>query len=336
MKLHVKRIIFTALVCLGMFIAIFMRWPIHFQTDLNSLMDIGGSDKWPIQRIVDKYSSVINIVVQSPDRFKAEQVAYEMRDMVNSNDFPEIQTMVNNVSPRVMISTLGKYHNVMLGTEYRKLLAEKKFADITNKARLRIESSVAPNMLPLSQDPFLLFTDYLSEIGNMGTSWIVQNGVLWQYSAPDNFYMVPVVVDALDNESLGHIVKKLDSRIRELETDEVQVYMGGAPVHTAQMYHNSKVELGIISFLALFAVIILNYLLCRRIRTIIPVAISLVVGYLVGAIALFLCFGNPHILVFVFGTSLIGLGVDYAFHAMYVSKKSDINVVHKNILYSLW
>ena len=123
--------------------------------------------------------------------------------------------------------------------------------------------------------------------------------------------------------------------IANIESDGVHVYMGGAPIHTAEMYNSSKIELGVISVLALIAAVLLNYMLFRRIWTIIPIGISLALGYLFGAIALFLCFGEPHILVFVFGTSLVGLGIDYGFHFMCISKNEDVRVVHKNILHSL-
>ncbi len=334
MKLRVKRIIFVAVMCVGALCAGLLRWPIHFQTDLTSLLNIENDAGWPIQSITDTFSSVVNVVVQASDRMDGEIAAHKIRDAVTA-DFPDASILVNNFSPRDFISTIGKYHNAMIGATDRKLLQEHRFADITNNARVHVETSVSPNMLPLSQDPFLLFTTYVSEIGNAGTNWIAQNGVLWQYKAPYNFYMLPIRLHVSDNAKLVDITEQLKSVIADNKSENVEIYMGGAPLHSAEMYQHTKAELGIISVLALIAVILLNYMLFRSMATIIPIGISLLVGYIAGTIALFLCFNAPHILVFVFGTSLIGLGIDYGFHFMYIGAKDDIKAVHKNIVYSL-
>ncbi len=335
MKLRAKRIIFIAIVLIGMVVTGLVRWPIRFQTDLTSLLNLGGAENWPVQDITNRFSNVINVVVQSEGRADGEIAAYKIRDIVTSDAFPKLDIWVNDLSPRAAVAIIGKYHNGMICAHDRALLMEQRYGDITVNARTRVETSMMPNLLPLSEDPFLLFTNYVSEMGNSGTNWIVQNGVLWQYRAPYNFYMLPIGANITDNVELVDYVKRLKSAIANIESDGVRVYMGGAPIHTAEMYNNSKIELGVISVLALVVAVLLNYMLFRRIWTIIPIGISLLIGYLAGAIALFLCFGEPHILVFVFGTSLVGLGIDYGFHFMCISKNEDVRVVHKNILHSL-
>ena len=331
MKLRVKRIIFVAIISVFGVITLFS--PMRFQTSLSSLLNLENVDGWPVQTITENFSSVINIVIQSKDRLTGDAAAFKIRDMLNSQEFSEFEIMSNNFSARDFVSDFGKYHNVMIGKNDRNLLADEKFSDIANNARLKMETSMSPNVLPLSQDPFLLFTNYLFEMAKNGTNWVPQNGVLWQYVAPYNYYMLTVKLNISDNEELVKSVKKLKTGIGK--PDDVQIYMGGAPVHTAEMYNRSKIELGIISILAIVAVIVLNYILFRRARTILPIMVSLAVGYLAGTIALFLCFGAPHILVFVFGTSLIGLGIDYTFHIINIGNKRDTKLVQQNILYSL-
>ena len=332
MKLRVKRIIFVTIICVLGIIALCS--PIRFQTDLTSLLNLGNVDGWPIQYITDRFSSGINIVVQSKDRLNGEIAVHNIRELVNSDGFSEFDVITNDLSVGEFKSSFGKYHNVMIGANDRRLLKSGQFSDITKNAGVKIESSISPNILPLSDDPFLLFTNYLYEMAkNNHTNWAPQNGALWQYRAPYNFYMVPLRTNFTDNDNLVNSVTKLKEKIEKI--NNVQVYIGGAPIHTAEMYARSKIELGIISVLAIFTVIVLNYMLFRRFRTILPIIATLGVGYLSGTIALFLCFGAPHILVFVFGTSLIGLGIDYAFHFMNVGDKKDEKLVQKNIWHSL-
>lgn len=333
MKLRVKRIIFVVAVCVAAMVCAIVRWPMHFQTDLTSLLNIGVEENWPLQNITDKFSSVVNIVVKSADRIDGEVVAQKIRGAVTSGDFPELNVWVNDLSPRVVVSTVGKYHNAIISANDRELLHSGQFTDLTQNAVQKIETSMMPNLMPLSQDPFLLFTNYMAEMGGGGTNWMPNGSLLWQYRAPYNFYMLPISVNVSNNAELVDSIARLRSVIADVKTDKVQVYMGGAPLHTAEMYQHSKIELGVISVLALIAVVIINYLLFRRMKPIVPIGISLAVGYLAGTVALFLCFCEPHILVFVFGTSLIGLGIDYGFHFM--CAKNDVHAVHKNILHSL-
>ena len=174
-------------------------------------------------------------------------------------------------------------------------------------------------------------TDYVTNMNTTNTNWIPQDGVLWQYRAPNNFYMLPISVNISDNTRMVDTVTKFKSQLTDLENQNIKIYVGGAPAHTAEMYNASKVEIGILSAIALVMIIVLNYGLFRQFKTVIPIAISLAVGYAVGTIALFLCFGTPHVLVFVFGTTLVGLGIDYSFHTI---GQTDTNT-NKSILHSL-
>ena len=164
MKSRVKRIIFIATICFVTIFACVLRWPLRFQTDLTSLLKLETDTGWPVQNITERFSSVINIVVQSDNQMDGEITAHKIRTVVESDDFPELTMWVNDLSPHAFATTLGKYHNVMIGTNNRNLLQEKKYADITQNAKTRVETSMMPTFLPLSADPFLLFTNYLFEM----------------------------------------------------------------------------------------------------------------------------------------------------------------------------
>ncbi len=331
MKLIVKKIIFIGLILVGAIITLMRPGGIHFQTDLTSLIKMDSNDDWPIADITNQFSNVMNVVIQTTERINGEIIATHVRDIVDEFDSMEIMTA--SVAPREFVSSLGQYKNFFISTQYRELMKQNDFASITKLAVNRVESSVAPNMLSLQDDPFLLVSNYITELNSGGNGWIPQDGILWQYRSPNNFYMIPIKINIDDNDMLADTVIKFQSRVYNLQNDKTQIYIGGTPVHTAQMYNASKTEIGILSAIALIMIIVLNYILFRKIRTIIPIGISLCVGYLTGIIALFLCFGTPHILVFVFGTTLVGLGIDYSLHT--ICAGPDNKTTNKNILHSL-
>lgn len=330
MKSLVKRIIFIGLILIGALCVMLMRTPLHLQTDLTSMLNIANSDDWPITDITNKYSNIVNVLIETPDQMGGEIAANQVRNI--TNEFSGLEIMTTGISPREFVNELGAYKNFMLSSQYRELLLNKNYAAVLDNVKNRVESSVAPNMLPLSHDPFMLVTDYVSNMNTGNTNWIVQDGVLWQYRAPNNYYMLPINVNIADNAEMANTVAKLKSRVMDLATNNVKIYIGGAPVHTAEMYNHSKIEISVLSIIALLMIVVLNYGLFRKFKTIIPIALSLAVGYFTGTIALFLCFSAPHVLVFVFGTTLVGLGIDYSFHTISnTDKNTDKSILHSLI-----
>lgn len=311
-------------------LAVFARpGNLHFQTDLTSLVAQNNGDDWPIMDITNKFSNVINVVVGARDQMDGIITTAKIRDVVG--EFDGLEIMTASVAPREFVNELGQYKNFFVGTQYRELMKQHNFAEITKLAGTRVETSVAPNLLPLRDDPFLLVSNYIAELNNGGNGWIPQDNALWQYRDGQHFYMLPINVDVADNAELAQTVAIFYTHVAAMQTPDTQIFIGGAPVHTAQMYNASKVEIGVLSAIALIMIIVLNYILFRKAKTIIPIGISLCVGYLAGTIALFLCFGAPHVLVFVFGTTLVGLGIDYSLHTIGSTDKQT----NRNILHSL-
>ena len=66
--------------------------------------------------------------------------------------------------------------------------------------------------------------------------------------------------------------------------------------------------------MSLALVLLFGWLLFRSFRFVPSLVATLGVAFLVAAAVLFAAFPRPHVLTFVFGTSLIGLAVDYAYH----------------------
>lgn len=94
------------------------------------------------------------------------------------------------------------------------------------------------------------------------------------------------------------------------------VYLSGAPFHTAVATEKTKCEVSYLGAISLFGVFFFGFLLFRSLRFILPTGLLLGSGFLVASAAVFVLPGRPHALTFLFGTSLIGLGVDYCYHAM--------------------
>ncbi len=333
MKLNVKKILFCGIfVCAALCLCI-LRGTLSVQTNLNSLVSVNNSD-WPINDLTNKFSNVVNIVIKSDNFNDAVAVARDTTDILASDNVPNIKQINTDISLSQTIQKFAEHKNSYVGLEYRKLLENGEFNKITERAVANVAGAMTPTVLSLSDDPFLITTDYIGNIKSANGKWGVRDGFLWQYVAPDHYILISANVNSRDSDDLVRELGFLSKSLRKYNSGNTKVSVSGVPVHTAEMTTTSKLQMGIFSVIALIAAALLNILLFRRVATLVPVVLSLGAGFLAGTLALFLCFNSPHILTFVFGVTLIGLGIDYSLHFMNALLYKSDKSVRKNIMHS--
>lgn len=96
-----------------------------------------------------------------------------------------------------------------------------------------------------------------------------------------------------------------------------KIFLSGAAFHTYLATEKTSREVTYLGVLSLIGVFFFGFLLFRSVRFLLPIGLNLASGFLVASAAVFALPGRPHALTFLFGTSLIGLGVDYCFHALH-------------------
>ena len=104
------------------------------------------------------------------------------------------------------------------------------------------------------------------------------------------------------------------ARLVAIASGDDGVFLSGAPFHTLLATESSKREITILGGISLFVVLMIGLWLFGSYRFVLPMALALGAGYLVASAAVLLLPGRPHVLTFLFGTTLIGLGVDYCYH----------------------
>ncbi len=335
MKSLVKKLLFCFAIIAGIVAVVMFKTPLHIQTDLMSLVNTTeNAQQWPTDKISDKFSSVINIVVESGDEKIALKNANQIVNQLNSEQFNTLTVQSNNFSLKGITKDLIPFKNGLLSESKRELLRQNNSRQIANDAVKQISESMMPPLVSLSDDPFLLLSDYLININASNTSWTLHNNLLWQYKSFKHYFMIPVDVDTKDYDLTTKQINLLYKQLSTQNTENLQIYISGIPLHTAIMVQKSQSQISMLSFMAAMMAILFSYLLFRKMFTLLTVIISLSVGFLCGAIALFLCFDAPHILTFVFGTTLIGLGIDYSFHFLTGATLKDRKQVHKNMFHS--
>ena len=146
-------------------------------------------------------------------------------------------------------------------------------------------------LIPKAQDPYYFIDNYLMELKGLFPR--PKSGTILQLSAPTRAQVAALV---------------------ELAQSRGDVFLSGAPFHTFLAVRSSVREINLLSAVSLLAALVIGFWLFGSLRFVLPTVLTLLAGFAAGSAMLFLLFPAPHVLTFVFGTSLIGLGVDYCYH----------------------
>ena len=120
------------------------------------------------------------------------------------------------------------------------------------------------------------------------------------------------------------IDKKIDSMIffdrltellRKMENDEeIKIYISGVPIHAYYSQKSAQKEITIISAVSLIFICLIFLFIFKSVKPYIISMISIAVSSATSFFLLSILLDSIHIFAFVFGTSLIGVSLDYSIH----------------------
>lgn len=299
------RIIFLAAIIL---LVVFFR-PV--KTETNLLKAVFGQEENVLVDLSNKFSSRINVLVESDDAELAEKTADEFIKSVKN--FKVIST-----NPAQILKKYDKYQNNLLSSNTYNLLKQKEYSKVAGNSLQMLYNPVMTPLASLENDPFLLLTDYIMSLSNGGQV----NGSVFYNGKFYNIVMLEVDTDlALSPNLLNDEVKKLIDLQEEFSNSDVKIYMTGTPIHSYYASSRAMVEINIMCIISALFVIGLIYFYFKSLKPVIPVAISIGLGILAGFFVTTEVFKSIHILTFVFSTTLIGICVDYSLHYFAGGKK---------------
>jgi len=116
--------------------------------------------------------------------------------------------------------------------------------------------------------------------------------------------------------SEGHILGVLDDKIESLQKEypNLRVEKSGVPFHSYSSSEQAQIEVAWISGISTVAVLLLLLLVFRSAIPIVTTLTSIGVAILAAIGATLAAFHEIHIFTFIFGTSVIGVSIDYALH----------------------
>ncbi len=283
-----KNIIRFLYIAVFIFVGIFVfTHPV--KTETNILNAVLSSSESTLVKLSEKYSSQINVIFENADD-------ETINNFTNSIDSTNISVKTHDTHSFLQNSM--KYHKNLLSTKTAQKIQNKRYDEVTAEAMERIFDPLNIMLVPLNEDPFMLYMDYIK---SLGTDELIS----------DNYKIITLKVSS---EISDKEIKKLITLQENLSKDGTKIYLTGSPIHSYYASSKSMLEINIICALSMLFVMGLCLYYFKNLKILIPIGISLGIGILSGYFAVSLIFPTIHVLTFVFSTTLIGICIDYSLH----------------------
>uniref|UniRef100_Q0HQE0 Membrane transport protein MMPL domain-containing protein n=1 Tax=Shewanella sp. (strain MR-7) TaxID=60481 RepID=Q0HQE0_SHESR len=188
----------------------------------------------------------------------------------------------------------------------------------------------------LTQDPLLLFPDNLLALAP-SSKLSASQGILLAHpqsvdtqKGVDNSEGVAAIVMAKGTDSAFNPNAQLRQQAAltqalnavSAQYASVKVLQAGALFHAIEATNTAKSEISVLGLASLLGVVLLVWLAFRSVMPLLLAMVTIGSGLLLAVTFTLSVFGELHLLTLVFGTSLIGIAIDYSFH-FYCERLSD-------------
>ncbi len=271
-----------------------------------------------------KYASRINVTFESDDADLIEETKDSFLKEIDKSKFE-----MNDYS--WILDEYKKYPNNFLTYNSAKLLQDKKYEILERQSMERLYSPLGISLLPVNEDPFVLFSEYILSLKSSGygeAELIEFNDKYYEYATLDFKKDISGKTDLL-NAEMSKIVKLQ----KKLSNDEIKIYVTGAPIHSYYASSKSIFDINLICAVSTIFIMSICYYYFRSVKILVPIMVSILFGILCGYCVTSLLFPAIHILTFVFSTTLIGISIDYSLH-FFVEK--DLKKILKALTVSLF
>lgn len=328
------------------FSCFFIRGSFSVNSDLASLLPDTSPVKSVshVEKIINqRFNSGIYILIGHKDfstaRASAEKLVSHMRA---HGGFKSIQLELDTAALGRLRNFLFLHRYQLLTPEIRELLTRERLQELSEKAYMELSSPLSLGGLDhLDLDPFLLVNSSIAYYLNSGVLSNVSLGIRDGVLSTEYDGKSWVLISARTSGS-GFAVRVKNSPIAMIYSTThaiassqpgLEFVFSGAPFHSYESSRKSQVEISILSSISIIFIILLILFVFRSVKPLLATVGAIIIGIATGLAGTLFIFSEVHIFTIVFGTSLIGISLDYALHffaqwAVLPTKKTPAAVIH--------
>ena len=259
------------------------------------------------------------------ENFEIARSAAVALDSAFSGDssFDEVRFYVDERSFDQTHDFLYRNRYKIQGANVREALASKNLESLKLDAYKKIYGMFSfADLNRLEEDPFLMgeaaFDDFTQRSLMISGRFTLRDGVLATTDSNVTYVMWNAVLSEKvpSMASENHVLERLNRTLDSLKKNHagIVVAKSGVPFHSYESSSRAKSEIALISGISMVLILLL---LLYVFRSTLPIAatLSTIAVAIFSALSFtWFVFGNIHVFTFVFGTSVIGVSIDYAVH----------------------
>ena len=253
------------------------------------------------------------------DESVRQAVQYFGKHLQHLEAVQEVQWQLSADRIQLMQQEWLPYRFSILSDSIRTALQKEEHDIVLKKALAQLFSPVSPIGVRLTEDPFFLFTDLITERSdNLRLS--TDRGLLRVNDAEQPSYLLMITFkgDAFSLSLQSVLLGQLEELAAQWQMDnkeaDITISKSGLLLHAAAGAEQARWEMSVIGLGSLLGIISLLLIVFRRgsilLTMMLPVSLAIVTA---GAVTL-LVFGRIHLITLAFGAGLIGVSIDYSLH----------------------
>lgn len=322
--------------------------PWKMDSDLYSILP--DSDEIKNVSAAEKVLSARNMrnisVLVGHENFEVARSAAVALDSAFSGDFSfdEVRFYVN-------VHPFDETHDFLIENRYkvqganvREALASRNLESLKLDAYKKIYGLFSfADLNRLEEDPFLLgesaFDDFMQRSLSMSGHFTLREGVLATTDSNVAYVMWNAVLSEKvpSMASENHVLERLNRTLDSLKKDHagLVVAKSGVPFHSYESSSRAKAEIALISGISVVLILLLLLYVFRSTLPIVATLSTIAVAIFSALSFTWFVFGSIHVFTFVFGTSVIGVSIDYAVHFWTHWKERSLGVSRSRSVRSL-
>jgi len=297
---------------LGILAALFFFRPHEIQTDIVGLL---GTPETPRATTLVELSRAtekrIQVLIEAENFETAKNAAKEFLEKIQGVPVEIDAGEFSKNATNEVVQFYARRRFNFLSKEDREAIAAGRFDEVSERAASLWLSPVS-SPVPLKIDPFGTLTRFLSELPSTSGNFTLRDNFLSAEFDGKTFIFIAL---KLPESATFSDAKSTIDALEAIRVPDAKIHLSGTPLHSVSTAQKSLSELNILTFVGLAFVVLLLIGIFRSVRVLGLAIASVGAGLLGGFFATAAIFQSIHTFTLLFGTTLIGLAVDYTFHA---------------------
>ena len=298
-----------------------------FPLNTNVLDLLPKSDQNPIiTQAVEQFSTKMGnqliFLIGNQSQKKAQKSAQIFYQSLYSNDkkslFSKIKFQINNEEQQAWGSFYFPYRLSLLTAQQHEQLKTHQINKIKQNAILHLYSPMAiSNSDLLKKDPYFLFQNYITAIPKPASNIQLINNLMMIHHQKTWYVMITAQLknNSFSLSTQNKVVQVLQQAKQNIKSqfphtillDTGMLFYAKAGADSAQK------DISTIGIGSIIGIILLILITFRSLTPLFLILFSSIIGFITAFVVTYLMFGSVYLFTLVFGASLIGISVDYAF-----------------------